>query len=363
MSILWADNFDNYGTDETKLTDGIYAEVTAGVTLETDPDVNATGRCIKVGQNNDSTPPRRGRAFRWVYPTAVATAGVAFRIWMDDLPVSLEDSFLWTFSDINNDGQVVLKVLSDGSIRAYRGDIGLGATEPATTLGTTSSPALTAGAWNHVEIKVLLSDTAGTVEVRVNGITVLDLSSLDTIEDAGATVSQFLFSNADLGNGGGFYYIKDFIAWDTTGTQNNDFLGTVHVYTLTPDADDTLNWDVSTGLTGYDLIDETTPDDTDYISADNTPPSASVFTLSDLPPDIVSVKALIPIVRATKTDGGDGNVQMGLISNASTDLGTDRPITSAYTYWWDVSELSPDTGVAYTPIEVDSVKWQIDRTT
>ena len=110
------------------------------------------------------------------------------------------------------------------------------------------------------------------------------------------------------------------------------------------------------------MIDEQDPNDADFISAGDPPPSPAVFTVSNLPPDIVGVKALIPVVRARKIDGGDGNIQVGLTGTA-TDLGADRPITTAFTYFWDVSELSPDTAAAWTPVEVDAVKLQIDRTT
>lgn len=74
------------------------------------------------------------------------------------------------------------------------------------------------------------------------------------------------------------------------------------------------------------------------------------------------MSALIPVVRVRKTDGGDGNVQVGLNSNGDSDLGSDRPITTAFTYYWDVSEISPDTATAYTPVEVNAVTMTIDRT-
>ena len=125
---------------------------------------------------------------------------------------------------------------------------------------------------------------------------------------------------------------------------------------------DSFNWTASTGSTGFNLIDEAGPDDADYVQAANPPPAASTFTLSDLPADVTSVRGLISLVRAKKTDGGDGNLQVSLQSNSVDDLGADRPITTADTYWWDVSELSPDTGVAWTPAEVDAAKIKIDRT-
>lgn len=364
MAIIWADNFDNYGLDETKLLDGIYAQVAGGTSLETDPDPSATGRCMRINQGSDSVGFIRAGEFRKSYGLSLTTAGFSFRMWMPNLPASIQELFGWAITDINNEGQVVFRVLSEGSIQVGLGDMSTG-TKPnyPTILGTTSGPVLTAGAWNHIEIKAVADEAAGTVEVRVNGVTVLSITGADTIADTGSTYNQVSFYNVDLnGSVSGSYYIKDLILWDTSGSQNNDFIGTAHIYTLLPDADDTLTWTPSTGATGWDLVDEQSPvSDADYISAGDPPPAPNVFTVTNLPPDVVSVKALIPVVRARKIDGGDGNVQIGL-TGTLTDLGTDHPITTAFTYYFDVSELSPDTSSPWTPVETDAVKFQIDRT-
>lgn len=368
MAIQWADNFDNYGTDETFLLDGIYAEATSSgsaVSLVADPDVNETGNVIRINPIADSSAPFTAMAIlRKIYNGAITTAGYQFRIWLDELPESDNNNTSWNFANVNNEPQISFRILTTGAIEVTRGE-----TEPSTSTGTTGTvlgttgPVLTAQTWNHVEMKVFLDNSAGTVQLRVNGVTVLNLSGIDTLADeTTATIDQMSLRNGFTQDTSGITaYFKDLILWDTTGSQNNDFLGTVHVYTLRPDADNSLNWTPSTGSTGFNLIDESDPDDADYISAGDPPPSPAVFTLTNLPVDIVGVKALLPVVRARKIDGGDGNIQTGL-TGTLTDLGADRPITTAFTFWWDVSELSPDTGVAWTPLEVDAAKLQIDRT-
>jgi len=103
--------------------------------------------------------------------------------------------------------------------------------------------------------------------------------------------------------------------------------------------------------------------DVSLITAITPPPAAYVCELSNLPPDITSVRGLMSIVRAMKSDGGDGTLQVSLISAGDVDLGADRAITVAQTYYTDISELSPDTGNPWTPLEVDSAQMQINRTT
>jgi hypothetical protein len=112
------------------------------------------------------------------------------------------------------------------------------------------------------------------------------------------------------------------------------------------------------------------PDDASFISADSTPPDAAEFTLTGLPDDITSVRAIIPVVRAAKVDGGDGSLQLSLSPNGTDyDTGPDTPITTAFTYWGNatapfVSDENPATSAAWTPSDfATGVRLKIDRTT
>jgi hypothetical protein len=185
----------------------------------------------------------------------------------------------------------------------------------------------------------------------------LDLGPTDTAQ-------IFMGCNTQLGGPAGkpIVFYKDMVFWDNSGSQNNDFIGSVIVKHLRPNEDVALNgWTTSSGSTGFNLINVSPPNDATFIQADDTLPGIAQFDIDNLPPDIVTVRALIPITRSRKIDGGDGNLQTGL-TGTLTDLGADKPITTAFTYRWDVSELSPDTGTAWTPVEVDAVRFDIDRT-
>lgn len=351
MSLEWADDFKSYGTTSSLLLDGIYSQITTSVTppsvLTEDPDPNVSGVVFKSGFN----------AFlRYALPGGLtASGGAGFRLWFADLPDGPSGSQILTFLDAANSPQVTLVIDSAGYVKAYRGS-GAG-----TLLGTSSTPVVTANAWNHVEAKLLVSDTVGTVEVRVNGVTKLTLTSQDTMATLNANYAQIRLGGLTESDN---FYVKDLVVWNVAGSANNDFLGTVQILRLPVDADISLNWTPSSGTTGFNLLDNSPPvDGTDYITAPYPAiPAAAVFSFADLPSEVTSVKGLISLVRARKTDGGDGKLQVSLISNGDTDLGADRPITSAFTYWYDVSELSPDTGVAWTPEEVNDAELQIDRT-
>jgi len=359
MSLLFADNFGVYGTDVALLLNGLYAQADTGVTLVADPDPSSSANVVSIENASDSTIPYYGNVLRKVFPAGGEdTVGVAFRIWMSTLPATSTNYVYFPFTDINNVAQVTLKVLTTGDISAYRGTA-----ESGVLLGTTSVPAIVANAYVHIEAKVTISDTVGVVEVRVNGSVVLNLTAQDTKATAETTANQILFTNARNGFGiaGGEYYIKDFVIWNDAGSVNNDFFGSVSVLTLVPDADTALGgWTPSTGSTGFNILDNIPPIDTEYMAADAV--EAAVFTLTNLPPDVTSVRGLMTVVRAQKVDGGDGNLQISMVSDGAEDAGADRAITTAMTYWPDISELDPDTGVAWTPTSLDAASIELART-
>ena len=288
MAIIWADNFQAYGST-TYINDGIYSEAEGNI--QNDPDPNISTDVLSF--NNFSVDEQ----VRFALPVGpIATGGVSMKVYMPALPTSGYSSIL-TFKDISNSAQVTIGIGTTGAITAF-----LGSTS-GTVLGTTAIPVVTASAWHHIETKVTIDNSAGAVEVRVNGVPRLTLSSIDTQVTANASYAQIGFAN----NTSAEQYqrafdMKDLVVWDTTGTENNDFLGSVSVFNLAVDGDSSLNWTPSTGSTGFDLINEQeSVNDADYISASDALPAASVFTVENLPPDITSIKALIPVIRAAKT--------------------------------------------------------------
>lgn len=369
MALIWADDFRSYGTGSNSrvvMKDGLYAQTEndlntqAGqITVVDDPDVSADASSVALRFSNNVSG-LGDNIVRWVNPSgALTTIGVAFRLWPVTLPTDDEKAFALHFRNSSNADNCLLELMTTGQLRIRRGG------EGGTVLGTSSIPVVTAASWSHIEIKVTFSDTVGTTEVRVNGVEVsgLSLTGIDNVNTAEQSCSQIAFVQRASGSSAKQEYnIKDFIVWDTTGSQNNDFFGTVQVLRLAPTADSSFNWAPSTGSTGWDLIDETGPSDADFISAADPPPAASSFEFENLPEDITSVRGLITLVRARKSDGGDGNLQVSLTSGGVDDAGADRPITTAYAYWWDVSELDPNTASAWTKSSVDAATIKVNRT-
>lgn len=347
--ILWADFPSGdpglYGSDNTKMSDGVYATRSV-VAIIDDPHPTITGWVPQFGQAAE---------LRFVIPTARTSVGVAVRYWASSLPNAGTFHDVARFRSVSNGDHCRVGVDVNGYIVVTNGT--------GTVIGQSSGPVVSTGSWQHIEAKVLVDSTVGTIEVRVEGVTKITLTGVNTRNHA-TDAAVYSISVGEYSNGSSTTFsLKDLVIWDTTGSVNNNFQGTVQVMRLTPNADIAMSWGKSSGTTGYNLINASPPVDTNYISAGVSPiPAAATVDLTDLPANVSTVRAIMPVYRATKTDGGDGNLQAGMISGGSTGNGTSRPITSAFTYWWDVIETDPSTGAAWTLTNANAAKLTINRT-
>ncbi len=87
--------------------------------------------------------------------------------------------------------------------------------------------------WAYIEIKIKFSDTQGTLDIHINEVAILSLTSLNTI-----TTTPHLVNNIKIGknvsslSSDDFAYIEDLYILNTLGTKNNTFLGNCTVSTL-----------------------------------------------------------------------------------------------------------------------------------
>lgn len=361
MALLWCDGFDHYGLDETNMTDGAWAEV--------DPGVGTGWILSTVNPRTGTHSLRRGggsgvRLARRVLGGAKTTVGQGAVFYPSFLPDVNNTHVLYDFRDAGNSIQVTVLVQSTGVISVKSGNM-LG-----TELGATATPAVVAEAYQHIETIVTIDSTVGEVEVRVNGVTVLALTGVNTNPIGTGECSQVaLVGYRNTGVGGSPNWIldvDDYYCYDDSGSFNNTFIGDRRVLTLFPNADTAQeDWTPSTGVDSFAMVDEADPnDDTDYIftSSSGSPGTITEFDLDNLPAGVSSVSAVQLVHRSRKTDAGVANVQLSAVSAASETAGTDRPVTEAYTYYHDVIEADPDTAAPFTPSAVDALKLKIERT-
>lgn len=345
MSIVWMEPFTFYGTSEANmLAGGVWSNVDG--TLSNDPDGVSTGFVLKV-IGGDS-----GQVTQLVIPTAGDVHNIGFRWWLSQLPNSTAHSPSLVLKSSGNSSKYQLRSSPTGQLVLIR-------STDSTTIATSAAGVVMAGAWRHVEW--MMNRTSGAYEVRVEGVQVL--SGTDGSPATGdSAILEFKSSSGGAGASNTTPYIKDLFIADDAGSQNNAFIGPVTLYTLPVSADVSNGWSLSTGTTAYSLLDELTPNDADYIQADDTLPAACIMEYTDLPADVVAVRACMPVVRIEKTDGGDSTVQLGLVSSGDVDTGASHAPGTSFSYIWDISELDPHTSTLWSPVTVDAAQLKIDRT-
>lgn len=345
MSIMFADDFMGYGTNSALLLNGLWGTMSADIVASPDSNDPAGTKVLHfTGFGNNARRP--------FAVGAVTTAGVAMRLWLPELPGFTVGCI--RFLDNTNALQSNMYITPTGAVGICNGSYGHG----GIVLGETTIPVITANAFNHIEFKVYV--TGGTGEIRVNGVPVL------TVTGAMGYAYQVALGTGNDYNGtaGRIDYIKDLVVWNGNGTHNTDFLGTVSVLGMTTNSDVSLGgWTPSTGTTGFNLLANSPPlDGSQYLTAAYPPPPASSFGLTDLPLNVSSVRAMVAQARVRKVDGGDGNLQTSLISAGVSVNGSDRPVTTAFTYYEDVFEVDPNTAASWTPAAANAAQLKLNRT-
>lgn len=352
MSLEHMENWQVYGIGgEAHLSDGVYAiATTAGI--KADPDPSGSGLPVLAMDGGFG-----GYDLRYVLNAQVATLGIAMRIYVPALPSSGGPHFI-RLSNAAAGRLCYFRIMPTGQIALFNNS--------DTLLGTSDLAwKLTANAWHHVEVKLTANAATGAVEIRVDGVSALTATGLNTVGANAGPIAMVDISGSDQASNNTPIFFKDWVIWNTNGAHNNDFFGTVQVVSLIPNSDTTLGaWTLTGDTHGWSILDNVPVDDTKYLDA-AFPGAIGVpcqFGLTDLPIDVTSVRALQTFVRATKTDGGDGNLQTSIVSGASVAPGVDRPITSAFTYWKDVFEVDPATAAPWTIAAANSAELKMNRT-
>lgn len=361
MGILWADGFDTYslgGNDDggtAQMLDGLYAEITASGTGIRVRNLNPrTGSCaIRYGANSNATALRR------ILGPGISrtTVGVAMALYLDNIPSANNRFKVVEFRNADNTTQCSVGITSTGAIDVYRGNIG------ATQLAVSGSGTIVAQAYQHIEVKVHIHASEGSIEVRVDGQTVVDIANVNTNASGPAECSQlnFLGLQGSAASGATPVDLDDVVVWDTNGDGNNDFLGDVRVYTSFPIDDVELDW-TSTEATGYEAIDEIPADgDTSYIQA-GAAGDVALFEVEPIPESVTQVLGVMTVHKSRKTDAGVCDFQSSVVSGEDEALGPQRPITEAWTYYFETFDLDPATLSPWTPAARNAMNIKIERT-
>lgn len=215
--------------------------------------------------------------------------------------------------------------------------------------------------WQYIEVKVTISNTVGAIHIKVNGITVLNETSIDTKNGVGSDLCDNIYFKGQEGvsiTDGEHFKLDDIYILDDAGSTNNDFLGPLVVETLFPDgAGDDTDWTPSAG-SNFQNVDEVTFDgDTTYNSS-NTATNLDLFTADDLAIISGTVYGVAVDNLARVTEAGPLSFINKVKSALVEGTGGTQTVSAINEYFTacHIFEQDPDAVAAWTPTTVNAMQ-------
>jgi hypothetical protein len=239
--------------------------------------------------------------------------------------------------------QVIVGVNGSRQLIACRGSI-------STVLGT-SIETLGIGIWHYIEIEAAIDDASGLIGVWLDGVQVIDLSGVDTRQQAEAGVDRIRFQL------NGLTQFSSPTVDDVYVTDSAARLGESRVAVLYPVADTAdADWTPSAGADHYALVDETTVNsDSDYV-ASGSAGALDLYEVGDLPFTPESIHAVQVTMCARKDDAATREVRSKVKSGATSADGAVHAMAASYQYFRDIHETDPDTTAAWTSDGVNALQ-------
>lgn len=339
MALLLFDGFDHYGTGGNPATLGKWGASGSSPTAQTAP--------VRTGTHSLRTNAAGFLASKEFGPASTGCV-VGFAIH------NSAGTFTTTnFLEIREGATVHLALaLSAGAAVVLK----RGATVIAT--GTT---VLSVNSWYYIEIKAVIHDTTGSYEVRIDGVTEAALTN------AGPTDTRNVGATGQWGNIllGSFStvlttFFDDVYVCDTSGAApRNTFLGPVKVETLYPQTDavaagSNAGLTPSTGTDHGALVDEATPNITDY----NSSPTVGVKDTYNYPA-LTLTGAILGVQTNLYVQKSDAVARQvcAVVRSGSTDYdGANVSPLTTFAYFSEVRPLNPNTGLAWTAADIAALQ-------
>lgn len=335
--LLFADSFDHYNTSQInrKWTLVVGNNITIGAVGR-----NGTNGMAVYGQNSAQIAA--------ILPAQPSTLYIGGAV---KLALTSEGATIFRVYDLTTE-HVNIRLNVDGSITAnWQGG--------SASSAAGAVPAFTTQA-NYIELGVVIHDTTGSMVVKVNGTTVLNLTNKDTKGSANAYATRVAIQPL-CGDGQGVL-LDDFYVCDNTGTEANNFLGDIRIeYRTTTGAGATTNLTPSTGSNYQNVDDNPANDETDYNSSSN-PGDKDTYAMQDLVSTAGAVVAVAVVSTDRKDDAGTRTHSHRVRLSGTESVSAAFSPTTSYVVHQTFFTVKPGGG-AWTITDVNNIEAGMELTT
>lgn len=350
MAIVFMDGFDHYGTEATganNMLRGQWSSLSGNIFDPTYP-------VSSIRRSGSNSLRVTGNA-RFSLRGEKLVVGQAFGLYIPTLPIDVGYVDGICFYNQAGNGIIDVTIMPDGALRIISGS----PTNSNSNLIEITDTAIIPGSFIHLEIKLVIDNTVGSIEIRVNGIILTQIGTLNLGSSGCASIA---WHTSVLGNSGPFMYIDDVITWDDNGDFFNDFVGPLRLITDFAEADTAqADWIVNGAASGVDAINEVPPNgDTSYLGSD-TVGDISEFTMPTLPSELATIAGIFVPVMARSDEAGISSVRVSMVSNGQAFDGVDHALSPQYVYYRDSYEYDPDNEEAWTKESFEAALIRIEK--
>jgi hypothetical protein len=341
MAWLIGDSFDFYSTTtDMLLPGGIWASASTVPTLSASTRFS-TGQSIVISNTsvNFASVTFANSTTIWVNFVLDWTGAITGGGTSQGIGFSLKDGA---------SNQVGIYIRNGGDIVVTNGAI-------AGTVLATSSALIAQNIYNHLQFKIVISNTTGSVELRMNGSTTAawNPTGLNTRNGTvNAQCNSIQFNGAVGVNAGS---IDDFYCFNDQTAAPQDWQGDIRAVQQMPSSDSSVTWSHSTGTTNFPQVNELKQNsDTTYVftSTVNNVDAYGVPALATTPTSIVAVQTKM---IARMDDVGPHTVKSRLTSGGTNADSANLSLSTSYQWISQVNTVDPHTSAAWTPTNLAAV--------
>lgn len=331
MALKVFDGFDHYGTGTDFLARSGFLQWQGG-NISFVTGRNGNGKAAQPG------PPFNGLTGVFSARNSAAGIGMAIDMAGGSTIISLVDSLA---------GAAQVTVLfneANFSIQVYRG------VQTGTLLFTSNNNVWSQEVWNYVEVWITVSSTVGTVLVKVNGETLVNLTGQNTQNTANTTFDTLSYTGNTIDD---FYY-----ADTTTGPGSfpcNAPLGDVRVFTAFPIGNSSVTWTPLANTNWQEVSEVAMDGDTSY-NFTTTAGDEDLLNFSALANTVNKILGVQVTGAYRKDDATMRTVKQALKSGATEQYGTTNSLPdTTYAYFTDLWTLDPNTSASWTLAGVNGI--------